>query len=112
MLLLTGVPMNPKTSKDRMTLIMFRLSPFRHLCRTQPACRRISLAAILASSWSLVVVFSPTAPINEGYALPQVVPTWLPRPHDLLRSIVRHLDRAGPSSRPARPNPLQVVQQS
>ena len=104
MLLLTDVPMNPKTSKDRMTLIMFRFSPFRHLCRTQPACRRISLAALLASSWTLVVVVAHTAPINEGNALPQVVPAWLPRPRDLLRSAVRHMDCAGPSS-----HPLQAV---
>ena len=41
-----------------------------------------------------MVVFSHTAPINEGYALPQVVPTWLARPHDLLRSAVVQLDRA------------------
>ena len=93
-LLLTEVPMNPKTSKDRMTLIMFTVFPFRHVCRTQPACRRICLAALLASSWILVVVFPHTAPINEGYALPQVVPTWLLRPHDRQRSAVRQLDRA------------------
>ena len=57
-LLLTEVPMNPKTSKDRMTLFMFRFSPFRHVCRIQSVCRRICLAALLASSWTLVVVFA------------------------------------------------------